>query len=277
LLVDDAAVYGLTDRAELQLRSGLTTLDAQDLALLIRFDGTLTVAELRGSLDVCAQPAFPEILRRFQREGLLQRVAVDPFTLHLKQEVKNLASCTGSEQADAGLSSLQRTGFFVEIAQARRPQQPRTGTGPLDVVLVEDDPMLAKFTRSYLALNGMTVRLAANRAEVLAEIRRPPRPDLFLLDVMLPDVDGFRLLQRIREHPVLRSVPVIMLTGKATREAVLRGLAGGADGYLTKPFQPDTLMRAVHTVLGSEPPLARAGDDRWANGDALERRGVAAR
>ena len=71
-----------------------------------------------------------------------------------------------------------------------------------------------------------------------------------LLDVQLPDLDGFDVLSRIRQHPLLKTVPVIMLTGEATRGAVLKGIHGGADGYVTKPFQIDVVMKAVKTVLG---------------------------
>jgi DNA-binding response OmpR family regulator len=63
----------------------------------------------------------------------------------------------------------------------------------------------------------------------------------------------------VRQHPALKDVPVVMLTGKATREAVLKGIAGGADGYITKPFEPEALLRAVRTVLGlpdEDPPEA---------------------
>jgi two-component system OmpR family response regulator len=71
-----------------------------------------------------------------------------------------------------------------------------------------------------------------------------------LLDVLLPDVDGFEVLLKIRQHPSLRTMPVVMLTAKATRDAVLRGLAGGADGYITKPFEIEALIKAVKVVLG---------------------------
>ncbi|MBM3347930.1 MAG: response regulator [Betaproteobacteria bacterium] len=75
-------------------------------------------------------------------------------------------------------------------------------------------------------------------------------PDAVLLDVILPDANGFDILARIRQHPVLKAIPVIILTARATREDVLHGLAGGADGYITKPFDPDTLLRGVRAVLG---------------------------
>jgi len=68
----------------------------------------------------------------------------------------------------------------------------------------------------------------------------------------LPDADGFDILRKIREHPALRVVPVIMVTGNATREGVLKGLAAGADGYITKPFEPDNLVATIRAVLGLE-------------------------
>ena len=106
--------------------------------------------------------------------------------------------------------------------------------------------------------------------EVIAEFRKSPVPDLILLDVMLPDTDGFDILLRLRQHPALQNVPVIMLTGKATREAVIKGLAGGADGYITKPFEADALMRAVRTVIGltQEQALPHTAGDPWSNRDA---------
>jgi DNA-binding response OmpR family regulator len=75
-------------------------------------------------------------------------------------------------------------------------------------------------------------------------------PDVALRDVGLPDINGFDILARMRRHPQLKSIPVIMLTGQARREDVMRGLAGGADGYITKPFDRDVLLTGIRAVLG---------------------------
>jgi two-component system OmpR family response regulator len=163
-------------------------------------------------------------------------------------------------EAAAGVTSLQQQGCFVRIAKrpAGRPQLPMDRK-PLAIV-VEDEPHLAKFLKHFLGLEGFEVRLAGTREEIVQAIRQPPRPDLVLLDVMLPDADGFDVLMKIREHPALREVPIIMLTAKTTREAVIRGLAGAADGYITKPFQTDVLIKAVKTMFG----MADApGSDGW--------------
>ena len=98
------------------------------------------------------------------------------------------------------------------------------------------------------------MRAALKRDDILIALRQQPAPDLILLDVQLPDANGFDILARMRHHPVLKSMPVIMLTAEATRESVLRGLQGGADGYVTKPFEPDLLITAVKAVLGLAPP-----------------------
>jgi DNA-binding response OmpR family regulator len=92
--------------------------------------------------------------------------------------------------------------------------------------------------------------MAANREGITAALRLAPKPDVVLLDVTLPDIDGFEVLLRMKQHPVMKTIPVIMMTAKATREAVLKGLACGADGYITKPFDVDVISNAVKSVLG---------------------------
>jgi DNA-binding response OmpR family regulator len=118
------------------------------------------------------------------------------------------------------------------------------------VLAVEDDPDLSRLLQFMLKQEKFEARTAMNRDEVVAELRKLPSPDLVLLDVMLPDANGFDILARMKQHPALKVIPVIMLTGEATRENVVRGLAGGADGYITKPFDVAVLRSAVKYVLG---------------------------
>ena len=120
----------------------------------------------------------------------------------------------------------------------------------LIVLVVEDDPQLAKLVRTYFQMEGIDTRLAANRGEINAGLRQEPKPDVMLLDVVLPDIDGFDVLARVRQHDAMKDVRIIMMTAKATREAVLKGLERGADGYVTKPFEVDVLLKAVKTVAG---------------------------
>lgn len=243
-------IYALTPLGENELHRGETRLSPAEIDLLVRLDGSLTVAQVKATMPDAAQASFDNVLRDLRDRRLVAVIEEDPFTRTWKAQVEELARAVRPSEADAGLQALQRSGFFVQIARRRQHLQPRTPGTPLTAVVVEDDAALAKFTHTLLTLSGFQVRNAHNRAEVVAEIRRQPIPDLILLDVMLPDADGFEVLLRVRQHPVLRNVPVIMLTGQATREAVLKGIASGADGYITKPFKVSGLVSAVKTVLG---------------------------
>ena len=270
--MQDFEVYGLTERGKNELRSGTTTLSPGQIELLIRIDGVLTVAQIKAGLPGVALPAFNTTFESLLGLQLLSAVRVDPFEAQFAFQVplSKTALSRAEAEADAGAASLRKAGYYVSIARKRGTLRILARGEVLTAVVVEDEPMLAKFIQSYLAFEGFDVRLAGNRAEVVAEIRKSPTPDLILLDVMLPDADGFDILLRLRQHPVLKNVPIIMLTGKATREAVIKGLAGGADGYVTKPFEADALMRAIRTVVGlpqvHEVPVTPAGPkDPWAS------------
>ncbi|HEY0825315.1 MAG TPA: response regulator [Ramlibacter sp.] len=243
-------VYALTSLGQAQLRSKATTLSPEELALLVRFDGVLTLDQVLKGLPPEPARSFAQVFASLRDSHMVALVEEDPLTLTWNADLRNLQRAVGKEEVDAGLASLQRSGFYVQIARERPRAAPPPPGQRLTVVVVEDEPTLAKFTTSLLSLSGFEVRQAGNRAEVVAEIRRPPVPDLILLDVMLPDADGFDILQRVRQHPVLKDVPVIMLTGKATREAVIKGIGLGADGYITKPCAPEAVLSVVRTVLG---------------------------
>jgi CheY-like chemotaxis protein len=155
-----------------------------------------------------------------------------------------------SPEAEGGTSILKKKGYFVRIARrAPAPREFKKDWQPT-ILVVDDDPDLQKLIRTYLSLEGYRMRAALKRDDILVALRQQPPPDLILLDVQLPDANGFDLLVRMRQHPVLKTMPVIMLTAEATRESVLRGLQGGCDGYVTKPFEPDLLITAVKAVLG---------------------------
>src|SRR5262249_4844374 len=138
---------------------------------------------------------------------------------------------------------------YVRIA--RRPEKEREfqqGWRPT-ILVIDDDPDILKLIAMFFKFDGFIPRIARKRDEIMLAFKQAPMPDLVVLDVELPDANGFDILAKMRLHPVLKSIPVIMLTASATREAVLKGLHGGADGYVTKPFEPEMLITAIKTVL----------------------------
>ncbi len=117
--------------------------------------------------------------------------------------------------------------------------------GPKAILVVDDEPRMIKFIRMNLELEGYRVIAASNGVDALEQVR-DQIPDLVILDVMMPDLDGFETLRLLRE---ISSVPVIMLTVKADEDDKVRGLALGADDYVTKPFSPRELTGRVNAVL----------------------------
>ena len=113
------------------------------------------------------------------------------------------------------------------------------------ILVVDDEQKMARFIRLNLEHDGFQVIEAYRGMDALQSIRTA-MPDLVLLDIMMPDLDGFEVLKMVRE---VSSVPVIMLTAKGEEDDRVRGLELGADDYITKPFSPRELVSRVKAVL----------------------------
>jgi two-component system KDP operon response regulator KdpE len=113
------------------------------------------------------------------------------------------------------------------------------------VLVVDDEPRMVRFIRLNLEHDGFDVVEAQTAMDALSQLRNS-LPDLVLLDVMLPDLDGFETLRMIREFS---PVPIIMVTAKGDEDDRVRGLERGADDYITKPFSPRELVSRIRAVL----------------------------
>src|SRR5512135_97898 len=153
------------------------------------------------------------------------------------------------------------------------------------ILVVDDEERMARFIRLNLEQDGFQV-IEAYRGAQAIQAMRDSLPDLVILDVMLPDIDGFEVLKMIRE---ISSIPVIMLTAKAEEDDRVQGLELGADDYVTKPFSPRELVSRVRAVLRrteAASPASRSElievDDRlkidfgrrevWVNGELVKLR-----
>lgn len=252
-MINGEDVYFLTYLGQRELAEAGTSLSHSELELLVLIDGKATVSQLQASAANSAPGAVIEVLDKLLRS---EHIALQEFDLGDFFGASVPRESAGEMPSDSaiasGVSGLQQDGYTVRIA--RRPQtEPKLAQDKkFKVMVVEDDQHLAQNMLMVLTHSGFVARVAANREQIVAALRLPPLPDLVLLDAKLPDTDGFSVLARMRQHPLLKEVPVIMVTGSATREAVLKGLQGGANGYITKPFKIDVLIKAVKTVLGME-------------------------
>jgi DNA-binding response OmpR family regulator len=121
------------------------------------------------------------------------------------------------------------------------------------VLIADDEANIVISLEFLLEQDGYRVLMARDGNEALEAIEREI-PDLVLLDVMLPRLSGYDVCQRIRQNPALAQVKVIMLTARGREVEVTKGLALGADAYVTKPFSTRDLLEQIRRQLGAAPP-----------------------
>ncbi len=119
---------------------------------------------------------------------------------------------------------------------------------PTRILIVEDDPDIAELVARYLDKAGFVTDRAASGREALQAIAAKP-PELLVLDLMLPHVDGLEICRLVRANEVTAAIPIIMLTARAEESERIVGLELGADDYLAKPFSPNELVARVRALL----------------------------
>ena len=127
---------------------------------------------------------------------------------------------------------------------------------PKKILAVDDEKHIVRLVQVNLERQGYEVITAYDGKEALQKVEEE-RPDLVVLDVMMPYMDGFEVLQNLRRNPSTRDIPVIMLTAKAQDQDVFRGWQSGVDCYLTKPFNPMELVSFVKRIFDA---LDKGGD-----------------
>lgn len=148
--------------------------------------------------------------------------------------------------ADA-VTALANSGAYIAVRpDARRKAKSRDD---MTVLIVEDDPDQQALADLRLTMAGYRVRIAPTVAALMKSLVKEGPPDLLLLDVMLPDGNGFEVLGKIRRHPKFGALPIILLTAERRPEDVGRGLALGADGYVVKPYSKNLITSVIEKVL----------------------------
>ena len=119
------------------------------------------------------------------------------------------------------------------------------------VLVVDDNQDNVEIIRSILLRQGFDVRVAGDGESALHAVHEKA-PDLILLDIMMPGINGLEVLDRLKANPRTASLPVILVTARSEDDDVLAGYKGGAEYYLTKPFSRRQLLYAIGLVLGAE-------------------------
>jgi len=128
------------------------------------------------------------------------------------------------------------------------PKKTPPGDGGTRVLIVEDHPMIAELIETRLRIEGMRPTRCLGGREAI-QLLAHADVDLVILDIMMPEVDGYEVFKFIKSQERTRNVPVIFLTAKSTQEDIEKGLALGAEYYITKPFSGADLVRKVKALL----------------------------
>jgi twitching motility two-component system response regulator PilG len=118
------------------------------------------------------------------------------------------------------------------------------------ILVVEDEESLLKLESILLTSKGYEVT-GVTDGKAAMEVLASNRPDLVVLDIMLPDIDGFEICRRIKENPETRKIPVLMLTAKKNSQDFARGAQVGADAYITKPFKAAKVVEMIEGLLAA--------------------------
>ena len=162
----------------------------------------------------------------------------------LEEDRTRLERDTGRASAE-----LSRRGAYLAEDRLRNRATARKSAADTVVLIVEDDPDQLAFADLRVTMAGYIVRVSNSARALLKTLRDHGAPDIVLLDVMLPDGDGFDILAQMRRNPTLALLPIVMLTAKDEPAEIGKGLALGADGYITKPYSKNILVETIRSVL----------------------------
>ena len=233
--------YGLTE-------AGRRAWESQDAAVPADYRLILWLLEFHGNdYTVSAFNQFPrglllEWLGELEELGLIERAS---------------GELGGGPESDievlddkvAAAEMLARGGAYVCEHRLRGRQPPGKARSQIAVLIVEDDPDQLALADLRVSMAGYSVRVATTADALMRSFASEGPPDLLLLDVELPDDNGFDILWRLRRHRRYHYLPVVLLTVRADGEDIGKGLALGADGYVTKPYSRNLLAGVIERVL----------------------------
>ena len=255
-MADKERIYRVTP-------AGREAWESQDVAVPADYRRMLWVMDFHGHAGVIS-----DLVRRYPKHvldawlaemeelGLIEETQErEPgdthpaFSTHDADQTVSMDRARLRQESESAGSALARTGAYV--ASDRVSLRPASHKAPGDtvVLIVEDDPDQLALADLRVSMAGYKVRVANSVNAYLQNMLDEGAPDLLLLDVVLPDGNGFDVLAKIRRHPVLASLPVVMLTARDDAADIGKGLLQGADGYVTKPYTKNILADVIRRVL----------------------------
>jgi CheY-like chemotaxis protein len=250
--------YRLTD-------AGREAWEGQDAAVPADYRRILWMMDVQGQGGVAEalsklypEDMLEEWLSEMEELGLIESLPegepeAEGYALRSSDITAALDQAQIREAAKLAGNSLARTGAYLSLDRLRQRPLPMKAPADTVILIVEDDPDQLALADLRVSMAGYKVRVASSVNGFLQALVDEGAPDLLLLDVMLPDGDGFDVLSKMRRHQALGSLPIVMLTARTDPADIGRGLVLGADGYITKPYTKNILADVVGRVLKRAP------------------------
>jgi CheY-like chemotaxis protein len=250
-------IYRLTDngRDAWESQDAGVPADYRRLLWLMDFHGHAGL--MREAMSSYPRHVLDEWLAEMEELGLIEQVAAgqqaeQDFALPRSDKTLALEQAQLQQETQAAGSALARTGAYLALDRLRYRRIAPKPAAETEILILEDDPDQLALADLRMTMAGYGVRVANSVNGFLQSMFDEGAPDLLLLDVELPDGDGFEVLRRMRRHKVLSALPIIMLTVRNDPADIGKGLALGADGYVTKPYTKSILAEVVRKVLKQE-------------------------
>jgi two-component system OmpR family response regulator len=247
-------VYCATKAGVMELSRASTKLLSDELQVLVLLSRPLRLRDVVPLFPRLTDQKVMDAAARLLQERLIGESTLPPDDGSLDfspgSDAMSNASMTMGLEVQKARADLFQRGYYVTIARRAATQVAPRVEGSYTILLIEDDQSLLKLFDNYLRMQGFGTRTASDRAGIEAAFAVSPPPDLILLDLNLPDVGGFDILHMLSAHENMGSTPVVVASADTTKQSIVRALALGADGYITKPVELDSLTDAVRAVLG---------------------------
>lgn len=225
-------------------------ISADALQLLRMIDGKSSIAHLTARVGDRITGDFMSVAGDLHRRGWIESVDDPHSTVIMRRSATPDSDDVHMwSEARRGSRLLHEQGFYTHVGHEMRGGDLSAASG-MKVLVVEDDEDMVQFMTALLKEKGFAVTHAADTPDVLQLFKDGYRPDIVLLDVVLPSRDGFYVLKHIRRYTDLSDVPVIMVTSRVEDADLQRGLKEGADGYISKPIRWETLLACMRDVGG---------------------------
>lgn len=243
-------IYRITD-------AGREAWESEDVSVPADYRRVLWAIDYQGAGQIEGlERIFPEqhvaaCLADLEELGLIERLHVADISMTLVGGWPSAGETPAVAAGDVASAHDELSMHGAYLAEDRLEDRQRARKAPAEttILIVEDDPDQLALADVRVSMAGYEVRVANSQAGLMQSMALQGRPDLILLDVILPDADGFEILQKLRRLESFADLPIVLLTIRGQADEVAKGLALGADGYITKPYTKNTLAKVIRRIL----------------------------